>query len=161
MRFSLVEKLKDNRMNFKLMCLFALLLSLFSLLTAQEKDTLTSPLCAHPEQIFTKQSGTYRINYWMGETMLNMKTTKGFLYNNGASRPVLQKYTALKVTGYSLLCVGAGLIITNIALDNRGFHPVGLAGYASIACGFAASFSANGKFRLAVYEYNKNVCGKK
>ena len=64
----------------------------------------------------------------MGETMLNMKTPR-FSLQQRCQPSVLQKYTALKVTGYSLLCVGAGLIITNIALDNRGFHPVGLAGY--------------------------------
>ncbi|NLG18195.1 MAG: hypothetical protein GX556_12755 [Fibrobacter sp.] len=149
-------------MNFNKLTLILSLLLLYSIpISAQETDTLTAQLCSHPEQIFTKPSSTYRIDYWMGETMLNMRTTKGFLYNNGASRPFLQKYTALKVTGYTLTAAGAGLIITNIALKKPGFSPIGIAGYTSIVCGLTATFSANGKFRMAVYQYNRNICGKK
>ncbi len=149
-------------MNFKKPALILTLLLLSSIpVLSQETDTLTAQLCSHPEQIYTKPSSTYRIDYWMGETMLNMRTTKGFLYNNGVSRPFLQKYTALKVTGYSLAIAGAGLIITNVALEKPGFSPVAIAGYASIVCGLTATFSANGKFRMAVYQYNRNICGKK
>ena len=40
-------------------------------------DTLTRSLCDNQEQIVSQRIGEYRIQYFMGETELNMKTMKG------------------------------------------------------------------------------------
>ena len=141
--------------------LILILISSFTFISAQEVDSLTAPICIHQESI-TARAGTFRIEYLLGQqTVLNFKTLKGFLYNNGASRPYLNKYTGYRVAAYTLEGLGLGLAITNLALGKSMIAPIGLAGYTMIICGMVFSFNANGKFRIAIHEYNKNICNVK
>ena len=121
------------------------------------EDSLTAAVCNHPEQIVSRTT-TFRIQYVMNEQELPIRTVKGFLYNNGASQPYLKKFTMLRTLGYTMAGLGAGVVVTNIALDQPMFSWIGLSGYTMIIGGLTFSFNSNGKFRMAIYEYNKNIC---
>jgi hypothetical protein len=94
----------------------------------------------------------------MGEYELNVKTVKGYLHNNAASKPFLNKYSALRVSSAVMAGVGFGLIGTNIALHKPMFAPVGIAGWTMVIGAGVVFFKSNGKFRIAIHEYNKNLC---
>lgn len=127
---------------------------LFQSLYANQ-DSLTAPVCNNnPNQIIAKLDGN-KIEYVMGEYHLNISTIKGYLYNDGASKPYLKKYSNLRGTSYAMFAGGVALIATGFA---TGKSYLTLGGGAALGGGLYFYFKSNGKFRVAIHEYNKSVC---
>ena len=122
------------------------------------EDSLTAALCNHQEQIVARRTGTYRIDYYMGETHLNMKTMKGFLRLNGASNPYYRQFKMHRFGGFSLFFGGIGLMIADRYIDKPNFPVYTIGGLTAMISGIVVGFGGNGKFRLAIYAYNKDIC---
>lgn len=122
-----------------------------------QQDSLTSPVCSHPDQIIAKLDGN-KIEYVMGEYHLNISTIKGYLYNDGFSKPYLKKYNLFRGSSYAMLGGGLGLVIAGFSTGKSLFS---LAGLASAGTGVVIYFKSNTKFRKAIHEYNKSVCSNK
>jgi hypothetical protein len=123
-----------------------------------EVDTLTISLCNNQEQIVARQSGEYRIAYYMGETELNMKTMGGFLSLNSASAPLFRKFKMQRWLGVVAMIGGVGLIVADAKISRPAFPVYTLAGIATSIGGVVVFFRANDKFRLAIHAYNKDIC---
>lgn len=122
-----------------------------------QQDSLTAPVCAHPDQITAKMDGN-KIEYVMGEYQLNISTIKGYLYNDGFSKPYLKKYNALRGSSYAMLAGGLGLVIAGFS---TGKTLLSLGGLATAGGGLVIYFKSNNSFRKAIHEYNKSVCSNK
>lgn len=147
--------------NFKLLYFLLILLSLKHITFSQSyenEDTLTRELCNSNEQIVARRSGEYRIEYYMGETQLNMKTMSGFLELNSASKPWYNKYKMQKLSGISLFIMGVAAIIADGYIKKPSFPVISLSGIGISTMGLIVYVKANDKFRRAIYEYNKDVC---
>lgn len=124
----------------------------------QLQDSLTVRLCGHDEQIFTQRTSEWRIEYFMGETQLNMKTMSGFLSLNGASKPVYNRYLLEKYTGLALLFAGVGLLVADGRwIDSRGPY-LAFGGIGISVSGIVVWYRSNETFRKAIWTYNKNLC---
>jgi hypothetical protein len=144
-----------------LVCLFICI----SLLRAQSNernptDTLTRSLCNNQEQIVSKRVGEYRIQYFMGETELNMKTMKGFLSLNEASKPIYNSYRFQQVASWVLAIGGIGLIVADPRISRPKFPVISIAGAVSIGSGIYIGLRSNNTFFRAIYAHNKNICEK-
>jgi hypothetical protein len=122
-----------------------------------QQDSLTAPVCSHPDQILAKTEGN-KIEYVMGEYHLNISTIKGYLYNDGFSKPYLKKYNTLRGTSYAMLAGGVGLVIVGFSTGKSLFS---LGGLATAGGGLVIYFKSNKSFRKAIHEYNKSVCSNK
>lgn len=141
-----------------LVCLFTWI----SLLHAQSSeqnptDTLTRSLCNNQEEIVSKRVGEYRIQYFMGETQLNMKTMKGFLSLNEASKPIYDSYRFQQAANWVLAIGGIGLIAADLWVIKSEF-PFFAVGVLSIGSGIYIGIRSNKTFFRAIYAYNKNIC---
>ncbi|HEX3019800.1 MAG TPA: hypothetical protein VHP36_05845 [Chitinispirillaceae bacterium] len=136
--------------------IFFSILSFASLVSA-EVDSLTAPVCRNPNQIIAKLDGN-KIEYWMGEYQLNISTTKGYLYNDGFSKPYLKKYNLFRGSSYAMLGGGLGLVIAGFSI---GKSLISLGGLVSAGSGLVIYFKSNEKFRIAIHEYNKSICSSK
>lgn len=122
-----------------------------------QQDSLTAPVCSHPDQIIAKLEGN-KIEYVMGEYQLNISTIKGYLYNDGFSKPYLKKYNTLRGSSYVMLAGGVGLVIAGFSTGKTLFS---LGGLVATGSGVVTYFKSNNSFRRAIHEYNKSVCGNK
>ncbi|MCX7727608.1 MAG: hypothetical protein N2053_12260 [Chitinispirillaceae bacterium] len=124
----------------------------------ENEDTLTRELCNSNEQIVARRNGEYRIEYYMGETQLNMKTISGFLELNSASKPWYKKYKAQKLSGIGLFLIGVAAIVADGYIKKPSFPVISVGGIGTSAIGLIVYVKANDKFRRAIYEHNKDVC---
>ena len=124
----------------------------------QPQDSLTLALCANQEQIVSRRTGDFKIDYYMGETQLNMKTMSGFLSLNNASLPYYRKFRVHRVGGIGIIAAGIGLIVADSFIPKPDFPMYTFAGIATAIGGFTVIVGANDKFRLAIYHYNKDIC---
>lgn len=138
-----------------LMTFFCVFLYLSPLIA--EVDSLTAPVCRNPDQITAKIDGN-KIEYVMGEYQLNISTIKGYLYNDGASKPYLKKYNSFRGTSYLMLAGGLGGVVAGFA---TGKSLITIGGCALAGGGVIFYFKSNDKFRKAIHEYNKSVCTNK
>jgi hypothetical protein len=126
--------------------------------TDQPQDSLTMSLCNNPEQIVARRVGDFRIEYYMGETQLNMKTMSGFLSLNSASAPWFKKFRARRLTGIGVVLGGIGLIVADGFISKPEFPIITIGGIATAIWGLTIYIGANDTFRLSVYHYNRNIC---
>lgn len=131
-----------------------ILLSICLCCLAQE-DTLTQALCKHNEQIVSEVDGI-RVQYKIHGYTINGKTAGGYLHNNPASNPYFKRYQACKTSAYICTGLGFGAIITNLVIGKGA--PLTLAGVGLAGFGLYINFRGNHLFRVAIYEYNKNIC---
>ena len=124
----------------------------------QPQDSLTLALCSNPEQIVSRRSGDFKIEYYMGETQLNMKTMNGFLSLNSASAPYFRQFRIRRVGGIGILLAGIGLVVADGFIDVPQFPVYTLGGIATAIWGLTIFIGANDKFRLSVYHYNRDIC---
>ncbi|NLL14904.1 MAG: hypothetical protein GX267_15990 [Fibrobacter sp.] len=129
----------------------------YATLVSAQQDSLTAPVCAHPDQIVAKLEGN-KIEYVMGQYQLNISTIKGYLYNDGFSKPYLKKYNALRGSSYAMLVGGVGLVIAGFSTGKTLFS---LGGLVTTGSGVVIYFKSNNSFRKAIHEYNKSVCSNK
>ncbi len=122
------------------------------------EDSLTLALCDNPEQIVSRRAGDFRIEYYMGETQLNMKTMRGFLELNGASAPYYKKFKARRISGSLMMASVIGFIVLDNYVSRPSFPVITLAGIATSVWGFTVFLGANDKFRLAIHHYNRDIC---
>lgn len=122
------------------------------------QDSLTVRLCDHDEQIFTQRTSEWRIEYYMGETHLNMKTMSGFLSLNGASKPVYNRYLFEKYAGWALFFTGVGLLVADGRWIDGNGPWVAFGGIGVSVSGIVMGFRSNETFRKAIWTYNKNLC---
>lgn len=122
------------------------------------EDSLTSSLCNNQEQIVSRRTGDFRIDYYMGETQLNMKTMTGFLSLNSASEPLYRQFRRHRIAGVGMMVGGIGLMIADGYITQPEFPVATLAGIGSLVGGVVMFFGANDKFRLAIHAYNKDIC---
>ena len=122
------------------------------------QDSLTRALCRNQEQIVAQRNGEYRIEYYMGDTQLNMKTMSGFLSLNGASAPYYKKFKAQRIGGIALVIGGIGLMVAEGKISRPKAPVFLLGGVTASISGFVVFIRSNNKFRLAIYHYNKDIC---
>ncbi|MBN1307428.1 MAG: hypothetical protein JXA18_05900 [Chitinispirillaceae bacterium] len=115
-------------------------------------------LCVNQEQIVSKRSGDFRIEYYMGETQLNMKTMSGFLSLNGASAPFYRRFRARRILGLGMVAAGIGLIVADGYIPKPDFPLIAIGGIATSVGGVVVFIGANDQFRLAIHAYNKDIC---
>ncbi|MBN1578392.1 MAG: hypothetical protein JW913_17655 [Chitinispirillaceae bacterium] len=115
-------------------------------------------LCVNREQIVSKRTGDFRIDYYMGETQLNMKTMCGFISLNSASAPYYHQFRARRISGVVMIVAGIGLIIADGYIPEPAFPVITIGGVATSVGGIVIFFGANDKFRLAIHVYNKDIC---
>lgn len=125
--------------------------------TAASEDTLTAALCRNPEQIVSKLN-EWRIEYYMGETQLNMKTMKDFLDLNGASSPYFHRFNRMRIGGIALFFGGIVLAIADSYITQPEFPLATVTGLSAALTGSVLFFRSNNAFRMAIYTYNKNIC---
>lgn len=128
---------------------------------SETDDTLTMAQCVNQEQIVAKRTGDFRIEYYMEETHLKMKTMSGFLSLNSASKPIFTQYRTQKISGWVLFFAGIGLIIADGKISRPSFPIITLGGITSSVTGIVVGYRSNRLFRLAIYTYNKNICSQK
>lgn len=140
---------------------------LLTVVSAQKKeqnptDTLTRALCDNPEQIVSRRAGEYRIQYFMGETELNMKTMKGFLSLNDASKPIYNRYRYIKAASWILGIAGIGLIgVVEPKIDTPEFPLYSILGAGAIVGAVTIGIKNNRLMFESIYAHNKNICGIK
>lgn len=122
------------------------------------EDSITASLCNNDEQIVSRRNGDYRIEYYMGETQLNMKTMNGFLSLNSASKPFHTKFRTQRLSGTALIIAGIGLVIADGFISEPSFPVFTLGGVTAAVSGLAIYIKSNDKFRLAIHAYNKDIC---
>ena len=105
-----------------------------------------------------RRSGDFRIEYYMGETQLNMKTMSGFLSLNSASAPWFKKFRARRLTGIGVVLGGIGLIVADGFIKKPEFPIITIGGIATAIWGLTIYIGSNDTFRLSVYHYNRNIC---
>lgn len=123
-----------------------------------EEDTLTQALCKNEEQIVSEMDGI-RVQYKIHGYTINGKTAGGYLQNNPGSIPCFKRYKACKTSAYICAALGLGGLITN-AVINEG-TPLTVASCCVAGFGLYINFKGNRLFRVAIYDYNKNICGIK
>jgi hypothetical protein len=126
--------------------------------TSFPEDSLTCALCQNNEQIVSKRNGEYRIEYYMGETQLNMKTMSGFLSLNSASNHQYRKFKAHRGGGIALVIAGIGCIVADGYITKPSFPFITFGGIAMSISGIVVYIGANEKFRSAIHAYNKDIC---
>ena len=125
-------------------------------------DTLTRALCDNQEQIVSRRVGEYRIQYFMGETELNMKTMKGFLSLNDASKPIYDRYRLMKAVSWMLGIAGIGLIgAVEPRVDTPKFPVYSVIGAGAVIGAFTIGIKNNRLMFESIYAHNKNICGMK
>jgi hypothetical protein len=124
-------------------------------------DSLTRALCRNQEQIVAQRSGEYRIEFYMGDTQLNMKTMRGFLSLNSASNPYYKKFRAQRVSGIACVIGGIGLMVADRYISQPKAPISTLVGIATSISGVVIFVRSNNKFRLAIYHYNRDICNLK
>ena len=143
---------------------FFLLLALIFQVVAQGRvdsapqDSLTMALCSSVEQIVSRRTGDFRIDYYMGETQLNMKTMNGFLSLNSASLPYYRQSRIHRIGGLGVIVAGIGLIVADGFIPKPDFPVITLGGIATAIWGLTIVVGANDKIRLAIYHYNRDIC---
>jgi hypothetical protein len=141
-----------------------LILGLISQAVAQGRvedapqDSLTMALCVNEEQIVSRRTGDFRIDFYMGETQLNMKTMNGFLSLNSASLPYYRQSRVHRIGGFGVILAGIGLIVADGFIPKPDFPVITLGGIASAIWGLTIVVGANEKVRLAIYHYNRDIC---
>lgn len=143
----------------------AMIISLF-LCTASElygqndypQDSLTMSLCNNQEQIVSKRTNEWRIEYYMGETQLNMKTMSGFLSLNGASKPLYNNYGLQKIFGWVLFAGGIGAVVADGYVKEPDFPLLTLGGIGLSITGIVVGYNSNHTFQLAIRAYNRDIC---
>jgi hypothetical protein len=125
------------------------------------QDSLTMALCKNDEQIVSRRTNEWRIDYYMGETQLNMKTMCGFLDLNGASKPIYASYRFQKNAGWVLFLGGIGMIIADGRISRPKSPVITLCGVAVSVSGIVTGYKSNEKFRRAIRAYNRDICNLK
>jgi hypothetical protein len=122
------------------------------------QDSLTTALCKNDEQIVSRRTTEWRIDYYMGETQLNMKTMCGFLSLNSASKPIYNSYRIQKTLGWIFFLGGVGLVIADGKISQPEAPVITLCGIVMSVSGIVTSYKSNEKFRLAIRAYNRDIC---
>lgn len=123
-----------------------------------QEDTLTSAICKDNEQIVSQIDGI-RVQYTIHGYTINGKTAGGYLRNNPSSNPFFKRYRACKTSAYIFTGLGLGAIVTNMVISKGA--PLTLAGCSLAGFGLFLNFRGNHLFRVAIHEYNKDICGIK
>lgn len=126
--------------------------------TPPSDDSLTAVLCNNQEQIFSRRTGDFRIDYYMGDVQLNMKTMTGFLSLNSASEPIYRQFRRHRIAGIAMMIGGIGLVVADGYVAQPSFPLITLTGIATSIWGIGVFVGANDKFRLAIHAYNKDIC---
>jgi hypothetical protein len=157
LNFSLLIKSLLNHLTGVLQMRFGLFFLLFSFsLFAQEKSLLIQPYCSDSSLILKKDS-----RWVMNDKKLSMINMTSILRNNPSSLPYMKSVRAIKTVGITIVCIGGAVLLTNLAITEKPFSPLGITGYVIMGTGLIVGLGANGKFTLAVNTYNNTLCKNK